>query len=442
MSIVRRVASALKQLFGPLAQQAAQATGVIQRQRKFTPISLAQTFVLGFLQDPQADDSRLAQVAAQSGAAVSPQAIDQRQTPKLVAFLEDLFRRAVRIMVGSDRLLAPILQRFTDVTILDRTVIGLPDGQQERFPSCGGRGACGRAALKLQTELDLRSGAITHVELESGRSTDNATTRQQVRRAKGSLRIADLGYFCTAVFAAMVTAGEHFLSRLQFGTGLRLPDGTAVDVLSWLTQQNGPCVDQPMLLGLKERLACRVIAWRLPEEQRNRRRQRLCDDFRRKCGREPSAERLAWCDWTILVTSVPVEMLSVSEAAVLYRARWQVELLFKRWKSRGRIAELDGSSEVRQLIRVWARLLAVLVEHWLMVGSAWGDARISVWKACVALRGFVSRVVAARTRLDELERVLADLSQVVARTCRRNRRKKPGTFELLNDPSRLDFRLT
>lgn len=442
MGIVGRVASALKQLFGPLAQQAAEATGVIVRQRKFTPISLAQTFVLGVLQNPKADDQQLAQVAAQSGAAVTPQAIDQRQTPKLVAFLEDLFRRAVRVVVESDRLLAPILQRFTDVTLLDSTVIGLPDSQHQRFASCGGRGACGRAALKLQTELDLRSGAITHVELESGRNADSATVRQHVGRAKGSLRITDLGYFCAAVFAALVRDGAHFLSRLQFGTGLRLPDGTAVDVLSWLAQQSGPCVDRAMLLGLKERLACRVIAWRLPEEQRNRRRQRLCEEFRRKCGHAPSAERLAWCDWTILVTSVPVEMLRVPEAAVLYRARWQVELLFKRWKSRGRIAELEGSSDVRQLIRVWSRLLAVLVEHWLMVGSAGGDARISAWKACAALRGLVSRVVAAMAALEELERVLADLSEIVARTCRRNQRKKLGTFELLNDPSRLDFRLT
>jgi hypothetical protein len=117
-------------------------------------------------------------------------------------------------------------------------------------------------------------------------------------------------------------------------------------------------------------------------------------------------------------------------------------LLFKRWKSRGRIAELEGSSDARQLIRVWGRLLAVLVEHWLMVGSAWGDARTSVWKACAVLRGLVDRVVASFDRPDELERVLTDLSRVVARTCRRNRRKKPGTFELLNDPSQLDFCLT
>jgi hypothetical protein len=432
----------MKQLFGPLAQQAAQATGVIVRQRKFTPLSLARTFVLGFLQKPDASDEQLAQVAAQSGAAVTPQAIDQRQTSKLAAFLEDLFRRAVRVVVGSDRVLAPILQRFAAVTLLDSTVIRLPDSQHERFAGCGGRCGSGLAAVKLQTEVDLRSGAVTHVELESGRSADSSTQRQHVRRTEGTLRITDLGYFCVGVFAAMVEAQEHFLSRVQFGTGVRLPGGEAIDVLRWLADQAGPFVDRPILLGSEQRLACRLIAWRVPPEQADRRRQKLREEFQRKWGRQPTTQRLAWCDWTILVTSVPTELLTPSEAAVLYRARWQIELLFKRWKSQGRVATLDASSDVRQVIRVWARLLAVLVGHWLLVATVWGDATKSLTKVSEAIRWFVGQLLASLDRSEELVRVIENMAGVVATTCRRNTRTRPGTFELLNDPSRLDFQLT
>jgi hypothetical protein len=432
---------ALSQVFGPLADEANRTTGVVVRQRKFTPLSLARTFVLGFLRKADPSDEELARVAAESGAAVTPQAIDQRQSPKLAAFLEELFRQAVRVVVGSDRLLAPILQRFAAVTLLDSTVIGLPESQHERFAGCGGRRGSGKSAVKLQTELDLRTGAVTHVELESGRSADNATPRQHIRRTEGTLRITDLGYFCVGVFAAMVRANEHFLSRLQFGTGVRLPGGEAVDVLRWLADQAGSFVDRPILLG-SERLACRLIAWRFPPNRADRRRQKLREEFRRKWGREPTAERLAWCDWTILVTSVPAELLTPAEAAVLYRARWQIELLFKRWKSQGRVARLDASSEVRQVIRVWARLLAVLIGHWLMVATAWGDATRSVSKVCEAIREFVGRLLAVLDRPEELVRAIEDIGCVVTKTCRRNTRTRPGTFELLNDPSRLDFQLT
>jgi hypothetical protein len=415
---------------------------VVLRQRKFTPLSLARTFVPGFLQKPDASDEGLARVAAQCGAAVTPQAIGQRHTPKRVAFLEGLFRRAVRVVVGSDRVPAPILGRFAAVTLLDSTVITLPDGQRGRFPGCGGRHGSGQAAVKLQTELGLRTGALAHVEIESGRQADNATVRQQVRRPKGALRVTDLGYFCVGVFAAMAAAGEHFLSRLRFGTGVRLPGGKAVDVLGWLAGQVGPVVDRPIRLGLEQQLACRRIAWRLPGHQANRRRRRLRQEHRRKWGRAPTARRLAWCDWTTLVSSMPPGQLSAAEAAVLYRARWQVELLFERWKSQDLVAVLSGSTEARQMVRARARLVAAVVRHWLVVASAWGDPTRSWGKVAQAVRGFVGRLLATPDGASALGGVIDDLVRVVETTCRRNRRAKPGTVELLNNVALLDFELT
>ena len=293
MGILAKAGAALQRLFGDLAQTAADESGVIERTRKFTALSLARTFVLGFLRNPKASDEKLAQMAVQCGVEVTPQAIEQRHTPKLVAFLQKLFCAATRLVVGSDKALAPLLERFTSVTMLDSSTIALPDDLQEQFRGCGGSYGGGAAALKLQTELDLRSGALTHVEIEPGRSPDAATSRQQARRGKGSLRISDLGYFNVLVFAAMMAAEEHFLSRLQFGVKVLLGDGGPVDILRWLGKQPGPFVDRPILLGQEQRLACRLIAWRLPEEQANRRRQKLRQETRSKRGCEPSAERLA-----------------------------------------------------------------------------------------------------------------------------------------------------
>lgn len=442
MAIIVKVGGALQEVFGAAAEAAAAATGVIVRLRKFSPTTLARTFVLGFLRDPNASDEKLAQLAAECGVDVTPQAIEQRHTPKLVAFFKDLFTRAVAIQVGGTKALAPILERFVNVTVLDSTTIVLPDSAEEEFPGCGGSHGGGKAALKLQTELDLRSGAITHVAIEPGRSPDAATGRQAAHREPGSLRITDLGYFSIDVFAELTAAKAFFLSRLQYGTHVRLPDGTAVNLLAWLARQPGPFVDQSILLGEGQRLPCRLIAWRLPPEQANRRRQKLRQETLKRKGREPSAERLAWCDWTILVTNVPPELLTPEEAVVLYRARWQVELLFKRWKSQDRVAVLRGSTPVRQMVGIWARLLAALVQHWLVVTTVWGDPTKSLGKVCEAVRAFVGRLAAGLDRRAELTRVLEAMARAVAKTCRRNPRAKPGTFELLNDVRRLEFRLT
>jgi predicted RNA-binding Zn ribbon-like protein len=144
-----------------------------------------------------------------------------------------------------------------------------------------------------------------------------------------------------------------------------------------------------------------------------------------------------------LVTSVPNDdLLTPTEAVILYRARWQVELLFKRWKPQDLVAVLSGSTEVRQMVRVWSRLLAALVQHWLVVTRNCGDASKSLHQVAEAVRTFVGRMAASLTRPADLEQALRDLAAVVAKTCQRNRRRQPGAFELLNDMSRLAFRLT
>jgi len=60
MGILAKVGAALQRLFGSAAQAAADASGVIQRKRVFTGPSLAQTFILGFLNKPKASDEDLA----------------------------------------------------------------------------------------------------------------------------------------------------------------------------------------------------------------------------------------------------------------------------------------------------------------------------------------------------------------------------------------------
>ena len=449
MGMITKLRVGFQQMFGKVAEAAAQKCGVIGRERKFTASTLLQTFVLGFLKKPTASDEDLAQMSALCGAAVTPQAIEQRHTPKLVAFLKEVFQECAKMVLGSDKSLAPILARFTSVPVLDGSTMGLPDGQKEEFVGCGGSYDSNQAALKLQTQLDLRTGAVT-VEVEQGRSPDAATPRQHERHGPGSLRIADLGYFNLDVFAAREKAGEYFLSRLQFDTKVMLRDadateagnGEVVDLLPWLSKQSGPFVDRPIFLGKEKKLACRLIAWRLPQDQANRRRQKLRAETLRKKGREPSAERLAWCDWTILVTNVPVELLTAKEAAVLYGARWQVELLFKRWKSLNLVATLSGSTEVRQMVRVWSRLIMSLVQHWLLLATVWGDPSKSLTKVCRVIGDFAGQLAANLTNMLGLERVIATLTKVLKKTCRRNKRSKPGTFELLNDIELLDFSLT
>lgn len=448
MDNLSRVVHAVQSLFGNLAETAAKASQVICRKRKLSAHSLAATFTLGFLRHPNASCQELAQMAALVGEPVSPQAIDQRHQPRLADFLKRLFEMAVQHQVPSDRCLAELVDRFADVQLLDSTTVSLPPEMAEEFSGCGGSHG-GDAALKLQVRMSLKTGAIDAVRIEQGRDCDVKTPLQQDVPIPGSLRMADLGYFDTEVLANLEKAGAFWLSPLLTGTNvydLQDENGAKLDLFDWL-RSNGPVIDrQVWIAGC--RLPCRLIAVRLPQKVADRRRRKLRAQVRRKHGKGavPSAERLAKCDWAILITNVPAALLSIDEARVLYRARWQIELLFKRWKSQGRIDAMDNSSPVRCMVRLWSRLLAALVQQWLQ-SRLWGRPEISLKKLWDLLSNKVDTLAAAwKASATDGGRALRDLLktiEVIAQaTARQNKRKHPSNFQLLNDPSSDPYRLT
>ena len=165
------------------------------------------------LQNPKASHGDIASVAAASGVDVSPQAVEQRYSKSLVAFFKVLFEKMAKQIVASEESLAPILNRFTEVILIDSSVIPLPDSQQSEFRGCGGSYDANQSAIKLQTEFDLLDGSLRCVELEQGRATDGATNRQHIIQSPGSLRIADLGYFNIPVLRGIGDA-EAFFCRV------------------------------------------------------------------------------------------------------------------------------------------------------------------------------------------------------------------------------------
>ena len=67
--------------------------------------------------------------------------------------------------------------------------------------------------------------------------------------------------------------------------------------------------------------------------------------------------------WTVLVINVPTRLLSLGEALQIGRARWPIELLFKLWKSQGRIDESTGAKLHRVLCELYAKLVAMIVQR-------------------------------------------------------------------------------
>jgi hypothetical protein len=430
-----RVAARLQALLVGQAEQAAWDTGTCQRTSPLAGATLIQTLVLGFLDEPDASLEDLAQTAALLEHPVTPQALDQRFTPALARCLERLLADAVRDAVTARPALVPVLQKFAAVVVQDSTTVTLPDALADYWRGGNNRtGRGGQAAVKFQVRFDLVSGALQAVTVEPGRANDHATALQTQAVQPGTLHLRDLGYFDLDVLRDIAQAQAYFVTRLQDSTAVFTATGERLDLAAFARQQPGTVVDVPVTLGVQHRLPVRLVLVRVPPAVAARRRQALRRKARKK-GYTPSRAKLALCDWNVFVTNAPATRLSVAEVLALARARWQVECLFRYWKSDGRLGQSRGRKPWRVVCETFAKLLALLIGHGPVLVSCWHRADRSLRKAAKGLRRVVVLLAQGLGDVRILVRAMKLLQQMLGKCARiAKRRGQPSAYQVLEDP--------
>jgi hypothetical protein len=427
----------MRHVLTTVADEAAASTGFVKRRRKLTGARFVQLLVLGWLGQPQAGAAALTRTAAALGVGLSRQGLSQRFGPPAAALLKAVLEAAVTQVVAAAPVAGPLLGRFHGVYVLDSSTVGLPAALAGTWPGCGGRTeGAGRAALKLGVELDLCTGALAGPVLAPGREQDRASALQHAAPPARSLRLTDLGFWSLDVFGALAAHGAFWLSRLNLQVVVFV-DGERLDLPAWLAQRGTASVGVPVELGVEARLPARLLAARVPQAVADERRRRIQAAAQRE-GRTPSAAKLALAGWTLLVTNVPAADLRVAEALALARARWQIELLFKLWKQHGRIDETRSANPWAVLCELYAKLVAMVIQHWVLLVGCWVFADRSLVQGAAAVRAHAACLVQA-CRLGRVGRLVEALTTIRASLtagCRIGRsRTRPSTHQLLADPA-------
>lgn len=377
MLTVSRLDKVLHQLFDKDARQLARQMGVIQRERKLTGSSLAQLLVLGWLQRPQGGPSALARFAGTLAVTISKQGVEQHWSLLTAEWLYALLLRAIGYLFSAQAkaVAIPLLQRFRGVYLEDGSSIVLPDALARFWRGCGGsqsqQGERLQAAVKLTVRLDVLHGQLTGPYLQAGRSPESSSLLQQQPLPRGALWIADLGYFALIRLAELSRRGVWFLMPLKDGVITWL-DGRREDVLALLRRGGTEAQEYQIELGASKQVRCRLLA-RPASPAQIQRRHRQQDEYARKHGTQVSARQREWACWNLLITNVPLARLTLAEAFVLLRCRWQIELLWKLWKMQGLVDEWQTHNVARILCEVYAKLLGLLLQHWLLLLSCWDD---------------------------------------------------------------------
>lgn len=438
MTSIPCLSGSLQTLFTETADRLGRESGLVKRARTLSGSVFALTLVFGFLDSATATLRQLQQLAATAGVRVSQQAIAQRCSEEAATFLQQMLETAVQTLVCGAPSASALLQRFPAVVVMDSTTITLPAVLRSVWRGCGGSTLLAAAAvLKVQLRLDLCRGAIDVFALSDGKASDQKARSQTAPLPRGAVRLSDQGFFSMAVFRAVVAAGAHFLSRPVPGLSVQVGDAARCSLARFLEGCRGELVDLPVLLGSKETLACRLIAVRAPTVVAELRRGKERAAAQRE-GRAVRETVLRLAAWTLVVTSLAPSQLTPSEALVLLRLRWQVERVFKRWKSAGgKVEEWRTAKPGQALCTVYAKLLACLVAQWLTAVSCWDLADKSLDAALQTVQAWATTLLLALCQSRrQLATSLRLLGAVLCHSCRLQKRKgRPASFQLLHDPS-------
>jgi hypothetical protein len=219
--------------------------------------------------------------------------------------------------------------------------------------------------VRMHTLLRVTEMRYVHVEVTSLKEGESL---HRYDLQPGMLVLGDRGYCQAGAIVSAVKKGADVLIRLNRGSLIpERPDGSTFHVMPWLRQLEGHRADEQRVVICwtdaskeKHRIDARVCAVRLPGREAEKARQRL----RKEQGADVSEEALEAAGYVALITTALRERLSAARCIELYRLRWQIELLFKRWKS---LLGFDRIPNYREdAIRAWLYgkvLAAMLLER-------------------------------------------------------------------------------
>ena len=194
---------------------------------------------------------------------------------------------------------------------------------------------------------------------------------------EGDHVLADRGYSSARGIAGVSEAGGRVTVRVNTGSLRFESGGEPFDLLAAVSslRRPGEVGEWAVETAGAARVAGRVCALRKSKEASRRALDKLRLEASRK-GRKLRPETRAFARHVILFTTFERDRFGAAEVLEWYRARWQVELVFKRFKSIAELGHLPKTDEESALAWLYGKLLTALlaerIVHHAESVSPWG----------------------------------------------------------------------
>ncbi|MFN6593015.1 IS4 family transposase [Bacillus sp. TD10] len=373
-------AEELKRYITPVfLEELAREIGFIKRKRKFSGSDLA-TICIWISQRVASDPLvRLcSRLHAATGTLLSPEGLNKRLNTKAVLFLQHIFSLLLQQKICEQTQISnQLFSYFKRIRILDATVFQVPNALENVYPGSGG--CAQKAGIKIQLEYDLHSGQFLNFQIGPGKNNDKTFGTECLATLRpGDLCIRDLGYFSLEDLDQMDQRGTYYISRLKLNTNVYVKNPNPkyfkngvikkqsqyiqIDVKQILNQlQPGETFElKNAYVGDKQQLFARVIFNRLTEKQLQKRRDKIAEKEKPK-NRTYSEKSKLIAGLNVYVTNTPWEWVPMEQVHELYTLRWQIEIIFKTWKSLFKIDHYSTVKQERLEFQLYGKLITIFL---------------------------------------------------------------------------------
>ena len=406
-----------------------------RRSKKISAVDLLTLMCLESQKGSPSYNDLAARFDALYNVSTSKQAVWKRLNTACVSFFQAALALLIRLKVADqEKEAVKACGKYDRVIIQDSTIVKLPVSLFDQFSGVS-NGHLQVCNARIQGTYDLLSGCFLHFSIAPYSKNDLLAAPSLELRDK-DLVLRDRGYFSHVELARHVTAGADCIYRYKCKlTYLDPVSRQPINLVALLKKHR--YLDMDVCLNNLEQTMVRLVAAPVGQQVANNRRMKAKKEIH---GRNPSAEVLKLMGWTIFITTIPRSEADFIKISKIYRLRWQIEIIFKTWKSNLHFDKIHRVSYNQLQVLLTARMTMIV----LYMQKLFGPLSDRIYRQCnreLSMFKFLNYIMKnqhqvflliksiCRGNIEENSRINSKL----IRYCAYDRRKRLNMPQLIRD---------
>jgi len=367
---------------------------------------------------------------------LTKQSLDEKFDKESVEFVKRMLRILLeKSLSEKSQNFGNLLDEFASVRIKDATSFKLSPNMAKKYRASLKNTE--QSILKIQYEYDLKNGKIYDLSLHSFIETDRKDARITSENIKkNDLIIRDLAYVSLPMIETVIEKEAFFLNRFDFtSNAYETAEGKEKihfgKIQQYLKKHKLQQTEKKVFIGEKQRIPVRMIIVLLPENEVEKRIRKLKRTESKK-QMKYSEKYKAKLSLNVYVTNIGSEKLPIEQVRQIYRLRWQIEIVFKAWKSIGKIEKVKKMKEHRIETMLYAKLILLILcneIYWNITLSDKkpGNTRYSIFKTYKILIHHIKEIkIAIKQGIVKSKELFEILIRMILKKCKLE--KKKGTI--------------